>query len=400
MNINFFEKAIIAFFGVSVFTSKAGLNISIVLLLLLFIYSFFSNKTYRAQIASNKVFILSIALYLIGLVSTAIYPFNTVDTLYFARKAAFLLAIPCLFMLNMSKENKELAIKSLCVGFIFAAIFAAYQALNLDSWRGQRISSFLDVGRWAEVLTYFIVFLLPLTLDGKEKKNRRVAFLCLIVIAFICLLLSGSRGGVVASFTVSILYLVAYKRDMLLKVSAVVIVILPLLMFMFPSKASVVQDRIISITNTTSNESNSARLKMWESGSLFALEKLTNNPSAFFFGSGPINFEKEYTAFINSTNENIIGHYSKFSFRDTHNGILDAANKLGIIYELLFLLLIALIARSILTASPNIKYSGLCVIMAFFIIGIFYTNQLEYQTICMFYFISIALPRLQENTHA
>ncbi|MGF1713493.1 O-antigen ligase family protein [Photobacterium chitinilyticum] len=399
VNINFIEKSIIVFFGFSVFTSKAGLNISVALLLILFAYSCISNKSYRAQVASNKIFILSALLYVIGLLSTIIYPSSAADTIYFARKAAFLLAIPCLFMLNMKKENKELAIKSLCVGFVVAALYVGYQAISLGGWGGERIASFLDVGRWSEVLTYFIVFLLPLTLDGKEHKNRRIIFFCLLLIGFICLVLSGSRGGMVASFTVSVLYLLAYKRDMLIKLSAAMLVILPLLMFMFPSKAGVIQDRIVSISDTTSNVSNTARIKMWEAGYLFALEKYDNNPRAFFFGNGPVNFEQEYTSFINSTYKNIVNDYSQFSFRDNHNGILDAANKLGVVYELCFLLLIALIAAKILKANPNIKYSGLCVILAFFIVGVFYTNQLEYQTICMFYFISIALPRMQENTH-
>ncbi|MCG7584500.1 O-antigen ligase [Photobacterium sp. OFAV2-7] len=400
ININFFEKAIIAFFGLSVFTSKAGLNISVVLLLLLLIYSCISNKEYRAQLANSNIFILSIALYVIGLLSTVIYPSSSADTIYFARKAAFLLAIPSLFILNMRKENKELAIRSLGAGFVVAALYTIYQAISLDTWQGERIASFLDVGRWSEVLTYFIVFLIPLTLDDKEPQKRRFLFLGLIFVGFVCLVLSGSRGGMVATFIVSVLYLLAYKRDMFFKLSAAMLVILPLLMFMFPSKASVIQDRIVSITDTTSNESNSARLKMWKSGYLFVQDKYNNNPKAFFFGNGPINFEKEYTLFINSTNKNIVNDYSFFSYQDNHNGILDAANKLGVVYELLFLLLIALIAKNIFKASPNIKYSGLCVILAFFIVGIFYTNQLEYQTICMFYFISISLPRLQENTHA
>ncbi|WP_019616002.1 O-antigen ligase family protein [Psychromonas ossibalaenae] len=400
VNVNFFEKCIVIFFGFSVFTSKAGLNISVALLFILFAYLFISNKNYRAKIANNKIFILSISLYIIGLLSTLIYPSNSADTIYFARKAVFLLVIPCLFMINMNAENKSLAIKSLCAGFLVAVVNVAYHAYNLGVWDGERITSFFDVGRWSEMLTYFLVFLLPLALDNKEKKQKKIIYLLLIVIGYVCLILSGSRGGMLASLMVTVLYLVVYKRDVLLKLSAVLLVVLPLLMFIFPSKVNVVENRIGSITNTTTNKSNSARIKMWESGYLFAIDNLKNNPAAFFFGSGPINFEREYSTYINSVNKNILSDYPEFSFRDNHNGILDATNKLGIVYEIMFLVLIALITRQIMKGSPSIKHSGLNVIAAFFIIGMFYTNQLEYQTICFFYLISICLPSLPERIHA
>ncbi|WP_028864320.1 O-antigen ligase family protein [Psychromonas aquimarina] len=400
IKIKSLEKAIIIFFGFSVFTSKAGLNISVVLLFILFFYQLISDKNYWTQMANNKIFLLSISLYIIGLLSTLVYPSNLADTIYFARKAAFLLVIPCLFILNMDAENKSLAINSVCAGFMVAAVNVAYQAYHLGAWHGERVTSFFDLGRWSEMLTYFLVFLLPLLLDAKEKKQKRILYLLLIIIGYACLILSGSRGGMLATVIVTVLYLVIYKRYVLLKLSAILLIVLPLLMFIFPSTVNVVEGRIASIANTTTDGSNSARIKMWESGYLFAVDNLKNNPTTFFFGTGLIDFEREYSIYINSLNDNILSDYPDFSFRDNHNGILDATNKLGIVYELMFLVLIVLITRQIMKASPNIKYSGLSVIVAFFIIGMFYTNQLEYQTICFFYFISISLPSLQEKAHA
>ena len=94
ITLNFIEKAIIVFFGLSVFTSKAGLNISVVMLLLYFFFACITNRDYRTQVVNNNIFKLSITLYIVGLLSTLIYPTTNPDTIYFARKAAFLLTIP------------------------------------------------------------------------------------------------------------------------------------------------------------------------------------------------------------------------------------------------------------------------------------------------------------------
>jgi hypothetical protein len=300
----------------------------------------------------------------------------------------------------MKQENKELAIKSLLVSFVIAALFAIYHALSLDHWAGERITSFLDVGRWSEILTYFLVFMLPIALNSKEKKQKRILYVCLIILGYICILLSGSRGGMLITFGVSLLYLMFYNRAVFYRLVFISLIALPLIIAISPSKANIIQDRITSITNTTSNESNSARLKMWQSGFLFAVDNLANNPRAFFFGTGQLNFEKEYTSFIKNSEGNILVHYPQFSFSDSHNGVIDVSLKLGIIYEIIFLSLIFLIGIKILHATPSLRGSGLSVIVAFFSIGLFYTNQMEYQTICFFYFLSITLPHRPEYQNA
>ncbi|MEJ2764490.1 O-antigen ligase family protein [Photobacterium sp. MCCC 1A19761] len=399
INVAVIEKALIAFFGLSLFTSKAGLNISVGLLLLYFICACFTNQEYRHQVVKCKVFLLAIGLYLVGLLSTIIYPTTGPDTLYFARKAAFLLAIPCLFLLNRKPENKRVAIHAMIASFLIAALLALYNAVSLESWQGQRVSSFLDVGRWSEVLTYFLVFLLPLSLDCKESVKNRLFFKFLLIIGYICLVISGSRGPMLATFGISVLFLLISNRQIFYRVAIAALVILPLLTIVFPSKFNLVQERVASIVNTK-DQSNSARLNIWRTGLLFAEENLHNNPKAFFFGSGPLNFEHEFRSFTIERNNNTdITQTQIFSYTDTHNGILDSSLKLGIIYEGLFIMLILSIARAMLHATPNIKYSGLCVIAAFFIIGMFYTNQLEYQTICFFYFLSISLCHKQRDIY-
>ncbi|UXI01456.1 O-antigen ligase family protein [Photobacterium sp. TY1-4] len=400
MNVTVIEKALIAFFGLSLFTSKAGLNISVGLLLLYFICACFNNREYRQQIVQCKVFMLAIGLYFVGLLSTILYPTTGPDTAYFARKAAFLLAIPCLFLLNRKPENKRVAIYAMIISFILAALLALYHALSLEHWQEERISSFLDVGRWSEILTYFLVFTLPIALDHKERQTKRFFLIALLIIGYVCLILSGSRGAMLTTFGISTLFLLALNRRVLYRVAVASLVILPLLVVIFPTKATLIQERVASIVNTN-DESNSARLTMWQTGASFAANNLQQNPMAFFFGSGPLNFEHEFKSFtIDRNNNTDITQTQIFSYTDTHNGILDASLKLGVIYESLFIVLIALIARAMLRATPNIKYSGLCVIAAFFSIGMFYTNQLEYQTICFFYFLSISLSHIREHHDA
>lgn len=371
------------------------------MLLLYFFFACITNRGYRTQVVNNNIFKLSITLYIVGLLSTLIYPTTNPDTIYFARKAAFLLTIPCLFMLTMKQDNKELAIRALIAGFTVAVIFALYHTLNLSSWHGQRVTSFFDVGRWSEVLTYFLVFTLPLALNNKESQKKRILFAGLLLLGYICLILSGSRGAMLTTLVVSLLFLLMANRTAFYRVAVTSLIILPLLVVIFPSKTNIIQDRIASITNTTTDESNSARLNMWHTGTLFAKDNLAHNPLAFFFGSGPLNFEQEFKTFTMGLNHGEdITQKQVFSYTDTHNGIIDVTLKLGIIYETLFILLITLIAINILRGNQKFKYSGLCVITAFFTIGMFYTNQLEYQTICFFYFLSIALPHSQEHQNA
>lgn len=382
----------------SIFISKAGIYVGLSLLLLIQIYNFTLNRNFRALITNNRLLLGCVGLFFLGVMST-LSP-DAKDSLTYFRKASILLVFPIIYFLLLKGGNLRWAQISIVVGLLVGLGNAFYALSLIPEWNGQRITSFWDVGRWAECLGYSLAVVTPLIFEKRVRSSqiKRVYYILLSVTCIIALVLSGGRGPLLAVFITGSLYLTFRSPKTLLAILISVFTLFYAGKSFQPIEA--VYQRIASITDTQHNDSNNARLVMWKSGLDFAKYNLTHNPNEFFFGVGIKHFEDKYTKYLeNSADIQAIVKQTngEVSFKDLHNTYLDLSAKIGAIYALAYLILLISILKVFFKhriSGGAWAYSGICLIMTYIITSMFYTSGLEYQTTIFFSLIALCYARV------
>ncbi|ELR63995.1 putative O antigen ligase [Photobacterium marinum] len=395
------ESALLGLLGLSLLTSKAGINIFSIALLLLFIIKLVVKAQYREELKTDSLGKLCLAVYIIGVLSTVIYPGTLEDTIYFARKGVFLLLIPILIKLNTNKINRMISVGSVMVGLVIAVAnsYLKLAAIGIANWDGQRIDSFWDVGRWGEALTYCVVFIIPLIFNGKNGVKQKIAYALITLMAISAILLSGSRAAIGSVIVISLLTVLIFQKKYLIHLLLIISLGMLSLSFIYPKQVHAISSRITSITDT--NElSNMSRISMWNHGLKFAHQKLNNQFIAFMFGSGPLNFPKDYSLYLESSGQDALatGHSQlHYSVTDSHNAFIDTFTKYGMVF-FIGLMSLFIVWLKVIYQSPNTySTSSLNVILAFLFIGMVYTNQTDIQTIIAVFLMAVGTPKHSET---
>jgi len=392
------EIFLLGLLGFSIFTSKAGINISVSLLIISFIFSLISNPNFRKEAFSSPVTKISLMVYLVAVLSCFITPGNMEDIIHIARKSLFLVIFPYLILLFNNKRNKQSAIIGLLTGLSLSILYGLYSLLHMKATglNPLRLESFLDVGRWSENLSYFLAFSIPFWFNLTNKKFK-FALMGVIVLSIVCLILTGSRGPWLATFIVVNLLLLSCYKQFFLKVVLFCLISLPLITTAFPAKVEGVTSRVESILDTKIDQSNTARLIMWKKAISFTSYNWSESPNKVLFGLGERNYTDEFKIYIEKTSPNITNETAYFSFTEPHNAYLESIVKHGLLYELTFLLLLGYITFMLIGCKHQYKQAGICVISSFLIIGIFYSNQMVIQTYTVFFMLALCLPMLKKD---
>ncbi|GAB3529074.1 O-antigen ligase family protein [Photobacterium alginatilyticum] len=392
------EIFLLGLLGFSIFTSKAGINISVTILLMLFLYSLISNSAFREKALSSPVTKISLIAYLIAVVSCLISPGNLDDIVHIARKSLFLVVFPYLIILFNNKKHKQSAIIGLLLGLLLSIFYGLYTLLQMKTTglNPLRLESFLDVGRWSENLSYFLAFSIPFWFNLTNDKFK-YALMTVIILSIVCLVLTGSRGPWLATFIVVNLLLLSCYKQFFLKIFLVCLISLPILTTVFPTKFEGVTNRVESILDTKVDQSNTARLIMWKKAIAFTSYNWSESPTKVIFGLGENNYTKEFKIYISKTSPNVTNETAYFSFTEPHNAYLESLVKHGLLYELTFLSLLIYITFMLIRCKHQYKQAGICVISSFLIIGIFYSNQMVIQTYTVFFMLALCLPMLKEG---
>ncbi|ELM3618457.1 O-antigen ligase family protein, partial [Aeromonas sobria] len=374
------ERFLVCALAASIFTSKPAITITASLLVVFFILRCIYDIEYFSELKSERLLFFPVLLFLWGVVSTIISSGSMFDAGYFAYKGLFLLTFPALIIALKNKINMKLVFFISMLGFSISILLSFYQfySLSTDGWHGQRFGGLWDVLRWAEISTFVFVFLLAKLSDELSWAKKTIINISLMVI-FMSLIISGGRAGWVAVAFVTITYMLFFYRRQLI----VFTVLLSMLTFsiykMQTENVELVINRIVSVTETTEKDySNYSRLLMWRNGLDFMAYNLSENPAEFFFGVGVKRFESEYINFLDMVGDSkiLIGQTQRnYSFSDMHNAYIDSASKLGVFYSILFYSFLLYIIYSFSKVNQTVKVLGL--ILAFMIIGVFYTNYLE-----------------------
>ncbi len=404
MMINLMSLSLIYFMPISLLFlslgfSKAGINIGIASILLIFIYQLtrYSKLLKKSFGIIEK---LSTSLFLTGLIFSFLANLDIGETFNFLKKGIIFLLFPTI--IHLVRNNVKLNISLFYFG-ILAAIchsLSFWFDIGINNWNGERIGSFWDVGRWGEILAYSIIFTLPFLLDRDSSKLFKLLFILFISSSVICLILSGSRAPILA-IAISSFILILFTRPKVLLFSFFSLCLL----FFSLQKTDfgvTAQKRLESITNTTSDASNISRITMWQSGLDFLKFKFNHQPEDIILGSGLLHFNDKFYKFM-SENYDIeeikLKTMNNFSFSDSHNSYIDILNKLGLFYLLLYISLLTSIILHLLKEAPTPwTQSGISLILTHLIISFFYTSYLEYQTIVLFSLLALCLSKKRGMT--
>ncbi|RAS55686.1 O-antigen ligase [Vibrio diazotrophicus] len=382
----------------SLFISKAGIYIGLSLLLLIQIYSFARNISFRELVARNRLLWGFIGLFCLGIASTL--SMDTKDAITYFRKASILLVFPILYFQLRKSNNLQWAQVSLIAGLLVGLGNAFYELALVTEWNGQRITSFWDVGRWAECLGYSLAILIPLIFEHRNSftKGKRLFYIILSVCCLIALVISGGRGPLLAITITSTLYLLLRSPKAFFTIALSLFAIFYVGKSFPPIEAT--HQRIASIADLHHNDSNNARLVMWQNGFNFAKYNLANKPSEFLFGVGIEHFESKYTQFLDQSMnaQNMLEQTNgEVSFKDLHNTYLDLLVKIGAIYALAYIVILVVMLKFFLIYRDQVSawaYSGICLIITYGITSVFYTSGLEYQTTIFFALVALCYARV------
>ncbi|EPS3610291.1 O-antigen ligase family protein, partial [Vibrio cholerae] len=306
--------------------SKAGINIGITSILIIFIYQLtrYSKLLKKSFGIIEK---LSISLFLTGLIVSFLTNFDIGEMFSFLKKGIIFLLFPTI--IHLARSNVKLNISLFYFGILAAICYSLslWFDIGINNWNGERIGSFWDIGRWGEILAYSIIFTLPFLLDRDSSKLFKLLFILFISSSVICLILSGSRAPILA-IVISSFILILFTRPKVLLFSFFSLCLL----FFSLQKTDfgiTAQNRLESITNTTSDASNISRITMWQSGLEFFKFKFNHQPEDIILGSGLLHFNDEFYKFM-SKNYDIeeikLKTMNNFSFSDSHNSYIDMLN--------------------------------------------------------------------------
>lgn len=378
----------------SIYTSKAGLSIALVLILIATMIKFVVKDDLinpKHQLSNLSMFL--VATYIIGLALSFLPLYEFHDLLWFAQKGAYLLVIP-LFFIPLTKH------KNIAVSFSLLGLFVAmgYALLLLSqSSLGQRSASFWDVGRWSEILAYAIAALIPCLHSRKVNQlTAKTSFLILTTIILCCasLLITGSRGPLLFLFiALFIYYLLSHIKLFIL---FLIFSICFLLAVYFIPELNIIYQRIISIFSSSDN-SNNARFLMWTNAIHFVIYNIQNNFSLFLFGIGDKNIEQYLISFLQSIGSIDAMQESvryQLSFNDFHNAYLDTLIKAGAVFFALYISVIGYITFTLIkfiSKGVTLAWSGLIMLLTHLGIGLVYSNGMEYQTVIFYLMMTLIL---------
>lgn len=154
MMINLMSLSLIYFMPISLLFlslgfSKAGINIGIASILLIFTYQLtrYSKLLKKSFGIIEK---LSISLFLTGLIVSILTNFDIGEMFSFLKKGIIFLLFPTI--IHLVRNNVKLNISLFYFG-ILAAIchsLSFWFDIGINNWNGERIGSFWDVGRWGK----------------------------------------------------------------------------------------------------------------------------------------------------------------------------------------------------------------------------------------------------------
>ncbi|WP_315524109.1 O-antigen ligase family protein [Fusobacterium massiliense] len=387
------KNMILAFFLlyiVSIFISKFGISFFGGVIALCSIYIFIKKDFL-------KDFKLPFTLMLLGIIFQTLSLGGFKSSGIFFYKNYYLLILPfsLYFFENIEKKYIVNTISIALFLGILKSFYNFYKYFALQYSESIRVDSFFDIGRWGIVLVMGLLFLLV------NLKRDSIFYWIVFVSGIISLGLNNSRAPILSFILGIIFYLIYTKKIKIILIGAV------LSAFIIYSSSNIPVlgrfEKRMQTVQETKTGGNAARLFMWEKNIKFFVNSFENNKKLFFFGTGIDNREKIFKDYlINDKDYNKLSSETKISvsFRDAHNAYLNMLVQTGIVFTILYYLLLFYYSLKLTIKLFREKdlYSlgSFLVLGAFLFTGIFYGYSFTYETFTFFFLFSVGLIKNKE----
>lgn len=379
-----FWKIVLFLFCVSVYTSKSGLSIFGVLLILLSAF-YVDWKDFGKQ----KFLVGAVALYPLAIFCNLFSLGGVASSLKVVYSWPWpLLVIPA-YLVSRRPKDWKLGFIALALGFVIACGKSLYTFITVHGGvfsSAVRVDSFWDIGRWGVFLAVTTLALFGVYGSQKlQKTYEKVVVLALFVLGFVCLILSNTRAPWLAFGVGFTLYCILTPR--FLKYYLAFLALCVVLVFSNEG----LRTRITSIGSvktdesgrvTSADASNAGRLHMWK----VALDFYKEQP---WFGTGFESVEPPLRAFLDKQPQEYVEKYTKveFSYRDQHSSYLGVLVQMGIVYSLLFWGYFVYLTGGLIDRSLRKSYASallLSLIACHLVMFVFYSSFGSYEMIVLF----------------
>ena len=401
-----FEKAesfCVVLFALSVFIWKPGIYVSCGLISLYLIVRVGMDEDYRRMLLASRFAKLSLLVFVLGLVTASLGADDYLDVGWMARKTLFIPAVIFLVFALKRQLNQQVAMTALVVSFWLATVFTLWQ-YDWQMQFGERMEGPWPQGTWDSLLGLFFPFMVLYMGRNELTRATLTVFLATTAMAFVMLLLAGGRAPWLASFIGLVLYFLVFKRkrEVLLGLVAIAVVAVGLGLTVFTDKTRPLIDRVTTITDTTTNESNWVRLQLWNIGIQQFADSAQHDPMAIAFGGGALSYDAKQIEFFETMpydpeDRQRLKTYG-FPTGDTHNTYLDNALRHGVIWTVIMLLYLVGLCTEFKWRYIKQNPEPTMLLIGLLVIGMFYTVVPHFAT--FFFVLFVALLRNKQPFHA
>lgn len=393
-NLNVLLIILCCLLSLSAITSKAGMNLFSFLVSLSTLY--IALKSIQAsQFRNIKVILLvSIAIYFSFTITTMAISSNSDDILSYMHRHLYILCIPCLVYVSMFKKSRKSLILAFIVGALISSTYSVYQWSFVNEFNFNiRVTGFLtDFGRHPTGMLLAICMIAPLLSLKNNNLLSTLMISILLLIIMLSIIISGSRGAWLATLMSIFLITIKYYKKHIWKIISIAVISILFISQSFPEQSNKVYQRALSITDTSSNESNTARITMWKGGlDFYTSGGITNQ----LLGFGRNSTEEKYEEYVLSHDKNERAKFYSngilFGPTDFHNSFLDMLIRHGLIFTIVVIAIYFYIIYIALKTPNYYMYSSGSFLIGMLFMLPFYSLFQDYTVYIIIIPISIIL---------
>lgn len=391
------ENSLIGLLGFGVFTSKPLIYLALALLIANTCARLAIDETYRQALIPNRLFWASLGLFSLGVASAALASTHPEDAVWMSKKTMVLLLAAPLLLAFQHATARAVALAGLMLGFWSAFLLTGN--MHGWTWSGQRLdgATWL-VDTWGVLCAMTIVLLTPVIFAQHLPRRWRLGVAVTVLGAGLMLLTTGARGpwlGVVAGAG---LFLVIKQRKALLGLCIAAGIGFFAAQIVWPAQTKAFETRLLSITNTQTDASNSIRLALWETGAALIAKQFRTGDIGFWLGNGQTGKAEIANKFYYEEYKDQASQHSSvlekmgWQVNDMHNMYLESMIQNGALwtfFTLAFLLWMAA-PRPSRTQGNRKEFYSAPTLICFMAIGITYSLLPHFSFIFLIFFIALS----------
>jgi len=392
------ESFCVLLFAVAVFIWKPGIYVASGLICLYLILRTTIETEFRNTLWNSTLTKLSLGMYAVGLITATLGAETYQDVAWMARKTLFLPVVVFLAFALKRQINQRLAMTGLVIGF-WIATFITLWDYNWQLSFGSRMQGPWPQGTWDSLLGLFFIFIVLYL--ARIRHTYRITLLCALTatMAFVMMLLAGGRAPWLAASIGLSIYFLLFKQNkkMVLGLLVTGIVITVIGLTTLQDKTQPIVDRLASITNTTTNESNWIRLQLWEVGTLHLTEFATNKPLSLAFGGGSLSYDAKQREFFKTLpfdpNDRQRLYDYGYPTGDTHNTYIDNALRHGVVWTTLITLYLIWLCTRLSWRYIRSNPEPAILLIGLLVMSMFYTMVPHFATFFFVLFVALLQTR-------